>query len=428
MTLSVTPGSGAALKSDLDSGEHVTYHRIDGSALTALQLIDDPVIATGSAVPAKIFFVGGTDGTNARAIATTAAGVVKVDDNGASLTVDNGGTFAVQVDGAALTSLQLLDDVVATDGAAAVTKLLQIGGTDGTNAQIISLDTTGRVNLAAGKAEDAAHANGDIGVYMLGHRRDADTSPVDADGDYHGPIFDNAGNLKVNIKAGAGAGGTALADGAVFTPDTTSLTPIGGMRDDTSPATVTEGDAGVCRITTNRALHVNLRDASGTEYGTSSSPLPVVGRTAVELVPTMGTELNGVYGVNQFVGGKLTVSNVVPVSGGSGLIHSVRVHSKKTQVGSFDVYFFNADPSNSGTMADNTAVQVNSADLTKLIGVAHCSDVTSHGTGSTHSALNLGMAFKLASGTTMYAAVVCRFALDTDSTSDILLAFTVLPD
>jgi hypothetical protein len=88
-------------------------------------------------------------------------------------------------------------------------------------------------------------------------------------------LWEDAGNtlrpasaatpFPVAIISGAGSGGTAIQDGAVFTPDTTSLTPIGGYRDDTSPATVTEGDAAACRITTNRALHVNLRDASGNE-------------------------------------------------------------------------------------------------------------------------------------------------------------------
>lgn len=69
--------------------------------------------------------------------------------------------------------------------------------------------------------------------------------------------------LPVNIVSGGA--GTSIADGAVFTPDTTSLTPIGGYRDDTAPATVTEGDAASVRITENRAIHVNLRDAGGTE-------------------------------------------------------------------------------------------------------------------------------------------------------------------
>ena len=51
---------------------------------------------------------------------------------------------------AALTSLQLLDDSVATDGSAALTKLIQVGGTDGTNAQILSTNTSGHLNIADG--------------------------------------------------------------------------------------------------------------------------------------------------------------------------------------------------------------------------------------------------------------------------------------
>ena len=75
---------------------------------------------------------------------------VPITDNSGSLTVDNGGTFAVQVDGDALTSLQLIDDAVATDGSAAGTKLFQVGGTDGTNAQIVSTNSSGHVNIADG--------------------------------------------------------------------------------------------------------------------------------------------------------------------------------------------------------------------------------------------------------------------------------------
>lgn len=53
--------------------------QVDGAALTALQLIDDPVATTGSAVPSKAMFVGGTDGTNARALKTDSSGELQVD-------------------------------------------------------------------------------------------------------------------------------------------------------------------------------------------------------------------------------------------------------------------------------------------------------------------------------------------------------------
>lgn len=47
-------------------------------------------------------------------------------------------------------SLQLLDDVVVTDGSAASTKVYQIGGVDGSTARAITTDSQGRVNVSDG--------------------------------------------------------------------------------------------------------------------------------------------------------------------------------------------------------------------------------------------------------------------------------------
>lgn len=180
---------------------------VKGSALTSLQLLDDVVATDGSAALTKGYQVCGTDGTNAQIISTTTAGVVNVADAGGSITVDNAGTFAVQVDGAALTSLQLLDDVVATDGSAALTKGYQVCGTDGTNAQIISTTTTGAVNVA--------------------------------------------------IVSGAGSGGTAMTDDAAFTVGTTSITPVGGTYKSTRDA-VDDNDGGAFAMNAKRGLYVSL--------------------------------------------------------------------------------------------------------------------------------------------------------------------------
>jgi hypothetical protein len=122
---------------------------------------------------------------------------------------------------------------------------------------------TGATNL--GKAEDGAHTSADVGVMALGVRRDANTTMATSDGDY-GPLQLNAdGSLKVAITAGAGSGGTSAADDGAFTPASGSVTPIGGFADETSPDVVDEGDVGAVRMTTFRALHVNMRDASGNE-------------------------------------------------------------------------------------------------------------------------------------------------------------------
>lgn len=81
-------------------------------------------------------------------------------------------------------------------------------------------------------------------------------------------LADTANNaLRVNIVAGAGSGGTAIADDAAFTVATTSVTPAGGLFDDVAPDSVNEGDAGAVRMSANRNMYTTIRDAAGNERG-----------------------------------------------------------------------------------------------------------------------------------------------------------------
>lgn len=61
-----------------------------------------------------------------------------------------------------ITSLQLLDDAVATDGSAVLTKLYQVGGTDGTNAQTMAVSTAGNPLVAGDIAHDSADSGNPI--------------------------------------------------------------------------------------------------------------------------------------------------------------------------------------------------------------------------------------------------------------------------
>jgi hypothetical protein len=120
------------------------------------------------------------------------------------------------------------------------------------------VDATVSVTNNAEHAEDAAFSNGATGLLVLGVRQDADTSPVSADGDYHTPIFDNAGALKVNVKSipshavtnagtfavqvdGAALTSLQLIDNSITAEDTASantdgLTAVGVVRKDTPVA------------------------------------------------------------------------------------------------------------------------------------------------------------------------------------------------
>src|SRR3990172_3850414 len=79
-------------------------------------------------------------------------------------------------------------------------------------------------------------------------------------------VHDTPNNaLKVNIVAGGGAGGTSATDEAGYTPASSAGTPVMGAVDETAPDSASEGSLALIRSTLSRALHVNLRDASGNE-------------------------------------------------------------------------------------------------------------------------------------------------------------------
>lgn len=169
--------------------------------------------------------------------AVSAAKPLPIGDAGGSLTVDNGGTFVVQENGAALTALQLIDDTVYTDDtsthatgtskgvgimAAAVPTDTSVSANDiamvgmttdrrmYVEASIAATQTLSTVTtvstvtaLGAGttgpmKAEDAGHSTGDQGFPAWGVRVDSPNAALTStDADYS-PIGTNKlGSIRV---------------------------------------------------------------------------------------------------------------------------------------------------------------------------------------------------------------------------------------
>jgi len=182
--ISTLPVSLASVPSHPVTNAGTFAVQVDGAALTALQLLDDVVATNGSTALTKGYHIAGTDGINARILSTNTSGHVNIADGGNSISVDapvgtpvfvrlsdgtnaiatlpvslatvpshpvtNAGTFAVQVDGAALTALQLLDDAVSTVGSAVLTKGIQITGTDGSASRAMAVTTNGFVKIDDG--------------------------------------------------------------------------------------------------------------------------------------------------------------------------------------------------------------------------------------------------------------------------------------
>lgn len=145
--------------------------------------------------------------------------------------VTNAGTFATQESGAALTALQLIDNIVL--------------------------------------AEDAAHVSGDPGVQALAVRKDTGASIAGSDGDYSPLQVDSSGNLRVNIAAGSSSGTEYTEDAA------SAADPAGGMliarrRDTLSGTEVSaDGDNIAVNATAKGEIYVKQTDAvPATQSGT----------------------------------------------------------------------------------------------------------------------------------------------------------------
>lgn len=178
----------------------------------------------------------------------------------------------------------------------------------------------GTAATSLGKAEDAAHASGDVGVMMLAVRNDAGTALAGTTGDYIPFTTDASGNLLVNVASG----GTS---GTQYTEDVAAATdPIGNMlvavrRDTLSVSEVSaDGDNIALKATNKGQLHVFLEGMNPNSQATNANSAPVV-ISSEQTFGTSGSSQNKATPANIFaVGGQfnttpttVTNGNVTPI-------------------------------------------------------------------------------------------------------------------
>jgi hypothetical protein len=316
--------------------------------------------------------VGG--GVEAAALRVTLAndstGLVSVDDNGGSLTVDNGGTFAVQATVAAgATTIAKAEDVASADAdvgvpAMAVRKAspANTSGTDGdyemlqmsagrlwvsatvdaalpagsnaigklaanSGVDIGDVDVTsvvpGTTATSLGKAEDGAHSTGDTGVMALAVRRGTPGNLSGTDGDYE-PLQVSAGRLWASatidtaLPAGTNAIGKLAANSGVDIGDVdvTSIVPGTGATNlgKAEDAGHSSGDVGVMALSVRQ-------DAAAALGGTDADYQPLITDASGRLHVTASGGIGGTVahdgadsGNPVKVGGKARTTNPTAVA------------------------------------------------------------------------------------------------------------------
>lgn len=334
-TVSVTDGGGSLTVDGAvtvsDGGGTIS---VDGTVTANLAAgtnnIGDVDVLT---VPAPLNVVGG--GTEAAALRVTIAnnstGVVSVDDNGGSLTVDgsvtvadgggsltvdNGGTFAVQESGAALTALQLIDNCIAgSEAQVDIVASLPAGNNNIGDVDILTVPAP--LNVTGGGTEASALrvtlANDSTGVVSV----DDNGSTISVD--------DGGSSLTID--------GTVTAVGAAAHDDAVSGNPVQLAGEARSSERSAVANADVARLVTDLAgklialPYANpenfVRGATSDITDTTDTQVIAAGGAGVKLYITQILVTNGDADTGTFVNikdgsGGTTLYTGYAASGGGG--------------------------------------------------------------------------------------------------------------
>jgi hypothetical protein len=261
---SIHDGTNKATVRDLASNDALNVAIVDGS---------------GNQITS---FGGGTQYTEDVAAVTDPVGtqlIARRRDSLSSETTDDGDNTAVNSTAKGELYVKHVDAIPVTDNGSSLT----IDGTvtiqDGGN--VISVDDAG-ASLTIDNAT----------LSVIGGGAEATALRVTIADDSSGLISvdDNGGSLTVDaVSLPLPTGASTLAEQQTQTTALqliddivhatnaalNKVAAIGGQLDDASVTAATENNVAAVRITAQRALHINLRDNSGTEVGTSGAPIRI---------------------------------------------------------------------------------------------------------------------------------------------------------
>jgi len=216
--------------------------------------------------PAVGAFLMGYDGATDWERVQVTGGAVHVHDGGGTISVDGtvtadagSGPWPVTDNAGSLT----------VDAPTSTPVNVQVG--DGTNQASVTAGGDLQITLAGESVTVTGTVTADQGTPQTA----ANGWPIRAsDGSNLINVGDNANSaVRVNIVAGA-AGGVTHTDDAVFTGASDDIVPMGALYD-TTPPTITDGNAGIPRMNSSRQLYVDIAAASAGALAVSATDLDI---------------------------------------------------------------------------------------------------------------------------------------------------------
>lgn len=177
-----------------------------------------------------------------------------------------------------------------------------------------------------------------------------------------------------------------------------------------------------------RAMDVNIVDENGLRQGEVGYTGPIVQATSSsKLISPPITVDTAAYTIGDCIGGKLTLTDAVRVSGGSGVLQTITIVDSSNIKPALEIIIFNSNP-NAATLTDGSAIAF-STDVSKVIQriPVYTSDYTTVG-GVAIATITPGMIVQAVGSANLYAALNAVAAHDFVAATDLQVKFGLLQD
>ena len=359
-----TPGAGIDVAADDVGGVH--YQRVklsqgaDGSATDVSsaaplqvtlantdantnKLLVTPDLPSGASTAAKqdtgntslASIDGKITAVNTGAVVIASSAAIPVTDNAGSLTVDYATTGSGNATGALRVELANNGTgVLATVGAVtaitnalpagsnAIGKLAANSGVDIGDVDVTTVGTItpGTAASSLGKAEDAAHSTGDVGVMALAVRSNTAASTSGTDGDYQPLITNTSGHLWVDASGQTlTVASHAVTNAGTFAVQATLAAGAAAIAKAEDVASG-DGDVGVPALAVRKATPANTSGTDGDYEFLQMSAGRLWASATIDAALPAGTNAIGKLAANSGVDiGDIDVTSIVPGTGATNL-------------------------------------------------------------------------------------------------------------
>lgn len=152
-----------------------------------------------------------------------------------------------------------------------------------------------------------------------------------------------------------------------------------------------------------------------------------MGGNTVVITPTITVD-TAIYAAGDSIGGKITLTDAMRVSDGSGVLSGLTLLDRSNQKPALEIFIFDSNPTNA-TITDQSAFAFSTDDLKVIAKIVVAStDWTTINSKATAELANLNRVVKASGSANLYAAIVATGTPDFVAGTDLQLRFKFFQD